>query len=61
MESTSGIDEHREINEASTSDSDSSHQAQVRSLFFSFKILYDFTDQCYLAGVYNLKRSSMAY
>lgn len=31
MESTSGTDEHREINEASTSGSDSSHQAQVRS------------------------------
>lgn len=29
MESTSGTDEHREINEASTSGSDSSHQAQV--------------------------------
>ncbi|KAH9737189.1 RING-CH-type domain-containing protein [Citrus sinensis] len=29
MESASGTDEHREINEASTSGSDSSHQAQV--------------------------------
>ncbi|KAH9673585.1 RING-CH-type domain-containing protein [Citrus sinensis] len=29
MESTSGTDEHREINEASTSGSDSSHQSQV--------------------------------
>ncbi|KAL9425737.1 hypothetical protein AB3S75_032659 [Citrus x aurantiifolia] len=29
MESTPGTDEHREINEASTSGSDSSHQAQV--------------------------------
>lgn len=56
MESTSGTDEHREINEASTSGSDSSHQAQVRSLFLKKKKnLYYFTDHCYLVSVFNLK------
>lgn len=39
MESTSGTDEHREINEASTSGSDSSHQAQVRSFLKKKKIV----------------------
>lgn len=39
MESTSGTDEHREINEASTSGSDSSHQSQVRYFLLKKKIV----------------------
>lgn len=55
MESTSGTDEHREINEASTSGSDSSHQSQVRYFLLKKKKLYYFTDHCYLLSVFNLK------